>query len=57
MIYASEYNSLIYKLRDMIVGILPKGMVKNVKAEEYTAYSEKENTDYKVSNLYITVKR
>lgn len=56
MIYASEYNSLIYNLRDMVVGILPKGMVKNVKAEEYTAYSEKENTDYKVSNLYVTVK-
>ena len=56
MIYASEYNSLIYNLRDMVVGILPKGMAKNVMVEEYTTYSEKENIDYKVSNLYVTVK-
>ena len=56
MALVSEYNSLIHNLRDMVATILPKRLVKCIKVEEFTAYSSKEHTDYKVTNLYITVK-
>lgn len=56
MALVSEYNSLIHNLRDMVATILPKRLVKCLKIEEFTAYSSKEHTDYKVTNLYITVK-
>jgi len=56
MAFVSEYNQFIHNLRDMVATILPKRLVKCIKVEEFTAYSSKEHADYKVTNLYVTIK-
>lgn len=56
MAFVSEYNRFIHDLRDMVATILPKHMEKCIKVEEFTAYSTKKHADFKVTNLYVTIK-
>lgn len=55
-IEAHAHASFLHDIKAMLSEIVPKNIAKTIKIEEHSVYSTKYNKDYKVSELWFTIK-
>lgn len=55
-IEARTHALFLHDIKTMLSAIVPKNIAKKIKIEDHSVYSTKYNKDYKVSELWFTIK-